>query len=41
MSDLEQLSQVIVTILSNNNEQRKQGEELLKGIRESNLNGYT
>jgi len=40
MSELEQLTQIIDTILSNNNENRKQGEALLKNIRDRDFNAY-
>jgi len=40
MSDLEQLSNIIMTILSSNNEARKESEALLKKTRQADLNKY-
>jgi len=40
MSELEQLTQIIDTILAQNNENRKQGEALLKNIRDRDFNAY-
>jgi hypothetical protein len=40
MSDLEQLSNLIMTILASNNEAREKSEELLKQTRTKDLNSY-
>jgi len=40
MSELEQLQNIIDTILSTDNENRKQGEELLRQSREQDINNY-
>ena len=40
MSELEQVTQIINTILSNDNDARKRSEALLKDLREKNINGY-
>jgi len=40
MSELEQLTQIIDTILANNNEDRKKMEELLKSLRDRDFSEY-
>jgi len=40
MSELEDLTRIILAILGNNNEDRHQAETLLRKIREENFNQY-
>jgi hypothetical protein len=40
MSELDKLTEIIVTILGNDNQARNQGELLLKKLRESDFNTY-
>ncbi len=40
MSELEQLTQIIDTILAHDNKNRKEGEAILKNIRDRDFNAY-